>query len=78
MIHVPKRLALFMMGIGGLFGMRTPPDPEVTAQRQPAKPPTGRTPPAGDAGELLTRLSVKRPGPPEDGPDVEEPASRSS
>jgi hypothetical protein len=32
MIRVPKRLAVLMLGIGGIFGMRTPLEPEALAQ----------------------------------------------
>lgn len=30
--RVPRRVAVAMMAVAGLFGMRTPPDPPVTAQ----------------------------------------------
>lgn len=30
-----RRLGIAMMGIAGLFGMRTPPEPEVVAQTAP-------------------------------------------
>ena len=39
MIRVPRRLAMVIMSIGGLFGMRTPPDPPVVAQTSPAPGP---------------------------------------
>lgn len=40
MIRVPRRLGLLLIGIGGLFGMRTPPDPEAIARMAPP-PDTG-------------------------------------
>jgi hypothetical protein len=42
-MRVPRRLAIFMTGIAGLFGMRTPPEPDVVAQMAPARgPESGR------------------------------------
>ena len=34
--RLPRGLAVTMMSVGGLFGIRTPPDPPVTAQVTPA------------------------------------------
>ena len=34
--RLPRGLAVTMMGVGGLFGIRTPPDPPVTVQVTPA------------------------------------------
>jgi hypothetical protein len=41
MIQVPKRFARLVLGISGLFGMRTPPEPETIAQTVPAPDHTG-------------------------------------
>jgi hypothetical protein len=34
--RIPRGLALVTMGFAGIFGMRTPPDPEVIAQTAPS------------------------------------------
>jgi len=62
-MRVPKRLTVFMMGISGLFGMRTPPEPEVIAQMAPVKGPDGAAPP-GAAAKLCTGLTLELPGKP--------------
>jgi len=36
MSHWRRRVALFVAGIAGFWGMRTPPDPEVVPQMVPA------------------------------------------
>lgn len=51
MIRVPRSLAILMMGIGGLFGMRTPPEPTVVAQTQPAPGRDGLLLPPPDADD---------------------------
>ena len=33
--RVPRSLAILTMGFAGIFGIRTPPDPEVVAQTAP-------------------------------------------
>ena len=33
--RIPRGVAIMTMGLAGLFGMRTPPDPEVVAQAAP-------------------------------------------
>lgn len=48
--RMPRGLAVAMMSLGGLFGMRTPPDPPVTAQTSPARGPEGVAPPVAGAG----------------------------
>jgi hypothetical protein len=40
-MRLRRALGILMLGIGGLFGIRTPPEPTVVAQMQPAKPPGG-------------------------------------
>ena len=44
-MKVPKRLGIALMGIAGLFGMRTPPEPEVIARTAPAPRPEDTRPP---------------------------------
>lgn len=46
-MSVKKRVGLALLGIAGLFGMRTPPEPEVIAQMAPAPRPGGAAPPGG-------------------------------
>lgn len=43
--RTPRKWAAAMMSISALFGMRTPPEPEVVAQMQPARGPHGGMPP---------------------------------
>ena len=40
-MRVPRRIGMFMLGLSGLFGMRTPPEPEVIAQTAPRRGATG-------------------------------------
>jgi hypothetical protein len=44
-MRLPRRLGMMMTGLAGIFGIRTPPPPQVIAQTQPARPARG---PAGD------------------------------
>lgn len=46
-MKVPKRVGIVLMGIAGLFGMRTPPEPEVIARTAPAPRPEDTRPPRG-------------------------------
>src|SRR3954468_20932052 len=75
MIRLPRSVALFLTGISGLFGMRTPPEPEVIAQVAPAKGPEGRGPkgfaepalqrgPAAPAAGVPEAHRVQPPGEP--------------
>jgi hypothetical protein len=54
MIRVPKRLGILLMGIGGIIGMRTPPEPEAIAQTVPR-------PNSGASGDASTRASTEMP-----------------
>jgi hypothetical protein len=62
MIHIPRRIALFLTGISGLFGMRTPPEPEVIAQMSPAKGPEGRRPDPSEEKPGEVHVVLSRPG----------------
>ena len=44
MIRVPRRLGLFVTGLASLFGVRTPPEPDVVPMMSPQKGPTGAAP----------------------------------
>jgi hypothetical protein len=55
MIRVPKRLAMMLIGMGGIFGMRTPPEPTVTAQ-------VSRPPDDAAAGPPFHHRAEGRPG----------------
>jgi hypothetical protein len=46
--NMPPRLGIALAGIAGLWGFRTPPEPEVVSQMQPQVPSTG---PAGPPHE---------------------------
>ena len=60
-MRVPRRLALFLVGIGGIFGMRTPPEPQVIAQMSPQKGPEGSGPEPEELDPRLERgRGVKR------------------
>jgi len=39
--RLPRGVAIVTMGFAGIFGMRTPPDPEVVAQTAPSPHSTG-------------------------------------
>ncbi|MCC2671667.1 MAG: hypothetical protein K0Q72_4138 [Armatimonadetes bacterium] len=54
--RVPRGLAIFTMGFAGIFGIRTPPDPEVVAQTAPAPHPAG-----GDSHRRFSRTRAGRP-----------------
>jgi hypothetical protein len=58
-MRVPKRWALFFTGIAGIFGIRTPPDPEVVAQMSPAKGTEGQAPP-GTGRDPRLQVELKR------------------
>jgi len=54
-MRLPRSLGLVLTGFAGIVGIRTPPDPAVVAQTQPARPPTvppptGPPPPDPDGG----------------------------
>ena len=51
-MKVPKRLGIALMGIAGLFGMRTPPEPEVIARTAPAPRPEDTRPPRSRRFEI--------------------------
>ena len=57
MNRIPRKLALFLTGFAGIFGIRTPPDPEVVAQMQPARPSSTRR-------EEPVELEITPPPPP--------------
>ncbi len=42
--RIPRSLGIAMMAIGGIFGVRMPPEPPVTAQTRPAPPRENPTP----------------------------------
>jgi hypothetical protein len=58
-MRIPRGLGLMMMGFAGLFGIRTPPDPETIAHMAPVKgseDPHGRGGPEEDPPfEVATR-----------------------
>ena len=59
-MRLPRGLGLVLTGFAGIFGIRTPPDPEVVAQTQPARPPTAPPPPDPD-GEPRPAYEVDLP-----------------
>jgi hypothetical protein len=62
-MEVPKwmrRYGMALMGIAALWGMRTPPEPEVIAQMQPAKGPEGSRPEPEDAPQFVREPPVRK------------------
>lgn len=57
--RVPRKMALAVMSIAGLWGMRTPPEPEVVAQMAPSRGTEGAAPEPGSG--LDERVFVHRP-----------------
>jgi hypothetical protein len=45
--RVPRGVAIAVMGFSGIFGIRTPPDPEVVAQTAPRPDAMGEGSPYG-------------------------------
>ncbi len=62
--RVPRGLAIMMAGFAGMFGMRTPPEPDVVPQRSPS-----RRREEDEAERSGGSLSVELPKRPEPGPD---------
>jgi hypothetical protein len=56
-----RSLGIVMMGLGGLFGIRQPPEPSVVAQMQPAKGPEGTGPLAPDSEDPAAPRVVRMP-----------------
>jgi hypothetical protein len=54
--RIPRGIAIMTMGFAGIFGMRTPPDPEVVAQTAP------RPQAAGAAGDAFCRDERRQDG----------------
>jgi hypothetical protein len=52
--RVPRGVAIMTMGFAGIFGMRTPPDPEVVAQTAPSPHA------AGEGGDAFCRDEARR------------------
>lgn len=53
---MPRRLGIALTGIASMWGIRTPPDPDVIAHMQPAKGPEGSPGGGGRPSEVANRL----------------------
>ncbi|MGV3722273.1 MAG: hypothetical protein ACO1SX_15305 [Actinomycetota bacterium] len=53
---LPRRLGVALTGIASMWGIRTPPDPDVIAHMQPAKGPEGSSGGEGRPSEVANRL----------------------
>jgi hypothetical protein len=62
MIRVPRRFGLILTGIAGIFGVRTPPEPEVIAEMQPARPRAAPDPNVDWVMERSARRTEASPG----------------
>lgn len=58
-VAVPRKVTLAVMSIAGLWGMRTPPEPEVVAQMAPARGMEGEAPPTPP--DFAPQLYVRAP-----------------
>jgi len=53
---VPHQLGIALTGIAAMWGIRTPPDPEVVAHMQPARGPEGSPGGPGRRPDLANQL----------------------
>lgn len=66
---MPRRLGIALTGIASMWGIRSPPDPEVIAHMQPAKGPEGSPGGGGRPSDVANRLVMpdSRHAPRDDG-----------
>lgn len=59
MKRIPRKLGLLLTSFAGIFGIRTPPEPDVIAQMEPARPRAAPAPPDPQWGRRVDGEEVE-------------------